>query len=61
MSRAIITGADAPANPAPPAGDPKPAAAPAVPAESASPPDALAGALPDWDLLPGSPFIRRVK
>lgn len=23
--------------------------------------DALAGALPAWDLLPASPFIRRVK
>lgn len=23
--------------------------------------DALAGALPDWDLLPGSPFVRRIK
>jgi len=30
----------------------------------ASPPqerDALAGALPEWDLLPASPFVRRVK
>lgn len=23
--------------------------------------EALAGALPDWDLLPASPFVRRVK
>lgn len=23
--------------------------------------DALAGALPDWDLLPASPFVRRIK
>jgi len=23
--------------------------------------DALAGALPDWDLLPAAPFVRRVK
>ena len=23
--------------------------------------DALAGALPEWDLLPASPFVRRVK
>jgi hypothetical protein len=23
--------------------------------------DALAGSLPDWDLLPASPFVRRVK
>jgi hypothetical protein len=23
--------------------------------------DALAGAFPEWDLLPASPFIRRVK
>ena len=23
--------------------------------------DALAGALPDWDLLPMSPFVRRIK
>jgi len=29
-----------------------------VPAESR---DALAGALPAWDLLPASPFIRRIK
>ncbi|MDH1379636.1 hypothetical protein N5J07_09260 [Comamonas aquatica] len=23
--------------------------------------DALAGALPSWDLLPASPFVRRIK
>jgi hypothetical protein len=23
--------------------------------------DALAGSLPEWDLLPASPFVRRVK
>ncbi|MDI9855081.1 hypothetical protein [Comamonas sp. 17RB] len=36
--------------------------APAAP-QAELPPDrdALAGALPDWDLLPGSPFVRRVK
>ena len=27
----------------------------------AQPVDALAGALPVWDLLPATPFIRRVK
>lgn len=35
--------------------DPVPVAA------SADPRDALAGALPAWDLLPAAPFIRRVK
>lgn len=42
------------------------AAAPAAAAPVAQPPqsdarDALAGSLPDWDLLPATPFIRRVK
>lgn len=32
-----------------------------VAAEAAAPPPALAGALPPWDLLPGTPFVRRVK
>ncbi len=36
-----------------------PAATPAAAAHDAR--DALAGALPAWDLLPASPFIRRVK
>lgn len=40
-----------------------PDAAPATAAAPASTDtrDALAGALPAWDLLPASPFIRRVK
>lgn len=48
-----------------PAAAATPAAEPAT-ASAASPApadvrDALAGALPAWDLLPASPFIRRVK
>jgi hypothetical protein len=52
-----------------------PGAAAAAPAQAAQPQaaqqgqqsqqpayrDALAGAFPEWDLLPASPFIRRVK
>jgi hypothetical protein len=38
-----------------------PPAAPAAPAQKAVPQDALAGAFPAWDLLPATPFIRRVK
>lgn len=41
-----------------PSVQPAPAAPPAVPQPDR---DALAGALPDWDLLPGSPFVRRIK
>lgn len=46
----------------------QPSAAPTVQplANAPAPPpaqeeDVLAGALPDWDLLPASPFVRRVK
>lgn len=63
MSRAIISGADAPADTTPNA-DPALALAKAVPVappSQAETPDALAGALPAWDLLPATPFIRRVK
>lgn len=44
-----------------------PASNPATPGEAIQSPqqdaprDALAGVLPDWDLLPATPFIRRVK
>jgi len=50
-----------------PAASPVPlAAAPAAAASVTQPPqndarDALAGSLPEWDLLPATPFIRRVK
>lgn len=58
MNRVII-----PENP--PAASPAPLAA--VPAAAATAPlqndprDALAGSLPAWDLLPATPFFRRVK
>ena len=61
MSRAIIPGAEAPITPPSDAAESKStvaAAAPTAPNESL---DTLAGALPAWDLLPGAPFIRRVK
>lgn len=63
MSRAIISGASAPSDRSPAATGEVPAAAAAAPAPEATPetPDALAGALPAWDLLPLTPFIRRVK
>ncbi|WBX88289.1 hypothetical protein [Achromobacter mucicolens] len=38
-----------------------PATGPATAAAPADTRDALAGALPAWDLLPATPFIRRVK
>ena len=40
--------------------DSKQPAAPAAHAH-AKDKDALAGAFPDWDLVPASPFVRRVK
>ena len=65
MSRAILPDAQTPASPAVGAPESTSAAAgsgagtaPALPSE---PQDTLAGALPAWDLLPASPFIRRVK
>ncbi|WP_164546764.1 MULTISPECIES: hypothetical protein [unclassified Variovorax] len=58
MNRVIIPGAAAPASPA----ELAPATTPATPQQApAEAPDALAGALPAWDLLPATPFIRRVK
>jgi hypothetical protein len=61
MNRVIIPGATAPASPTLPA-VPAPIAAPTPPQQTlAEAPDALAGALPAWDLLPATPFIRRVK
>jgi hypothetical protein len=49
--------------PAPPAPAAAPASQPAVQQQSAKSAyqDALAGAFPAWDLLPATPFIRRVK
>jgi len=61
MNRVIIPGATAPTSPTLPA-VPAPIAAPTPPQQTlAEAPDALAGALPAWDLLPATPFIRRVK
>lgn len=59
MNRTIIPDNTPPARPGL-------APAPAVSAPAAPPAlddarDALAGALPAWDLLPATPFIRRVK
>ena len=58
MNRVIIPGATAPTLPADLAPAPPPAPPQPTPAEA---PDVLAGALPAWDLLPATPFIRRVK
>jgi len=60
MNRVIIADNTPAASPAPLE------AAPAAAAPVAQPPqvdarDALAGSLPEWDLLPATPFIRRVK
>lgn len=67
MARDILAGT--PASPAStpssalPAGHPATAAPTPTPAATAGQEqrDALAGALPAWDLLPASPFVRRVK
>jgi hypothetical protein len=56
MNRIIIPESAQPATPA----DPAPVAI-AMQQPASDPRDALAGALPAWDLLPASPFIRRVK
>ena len=62
MSRAIISGASAPSDRSPAiAGETPAVAAAPVPEATPETPDALAGALPAWDLLPVTPFIRRVK
>ena len=61
MNRVIIPGATAPTSPTLPADlapAPPPAPPPPTPTQA---PDVLAGALPAWDLLPATPFIRRVK
>lgn len=54
-----------PAAPAAPSATPAVAAAQPAATTAASTQaqgrDALAGALPAWDLLPGSPFVRRIK
>ncbi|HEX7863756.1 MAG TPA: hypothetical protein VF555_02340 [Variovorax sp.] len=58
MNRVIVPGTSAPASPA----ELAPATAPATPQQApVEAPDALAGALPAWDLLPATPFIRRIK
>lgn len=61
MTRDIL--ASAPLSTAPLArpAAPAPAPAAAAAATAAPPRDALAGLLPAWDLLPASPFVRRVK
>ncbi|MDQ2150173.1 hypothetical protein RBI22_15760 [Alcaligenaceae bacterium C4P045] len=59
MTREILAGTPAPVTTSEPAA-PK-ATLSAVPTTANEHPDALAGALPDWDLLPATPFIRRVK
>ncbi|MBB1241947.1 hypothetical protein EII47_31315 [Klebsiella pneumoniae] len=50
---------DTPVESAPPAPTPESAPTPIVTTPEHC--DALAGALPAWDLLPASPFIRRVR
>lgn len=62
MTRQFLTDPAAQAQPADSApgvrpADPAPAQASPVPTRQ----DALAGAFPEWDLLPETPFIRRVK
>jgi len=59
MTREILAGTPAPTTTSEPAA-PK-ATLTAVPMPANEHPDALAGALPEWDLLPATPFIRRVK
>ena len=56
MVREILPPSNA-SNTAPPAQTPS---APAVTVQPVAH-DALAGALPSWDLLPASPFVRRNK
>lgn len=56
MNRVIIPENAQPATPADPA-----LVATAAQQPASDPRDALAGALPAWDPLPASPFIRRVK
>lgn len=60
MNRVIIPDNTPAASAAPLAAAPA-AAAPVAPPPQSDARDALAGSLPDWDLLPATPFIRRVK
>lgn len=59
MTRDIL--APAPLSTAPLARPAAPAPAAVAAATAAPPRDAFAGLLPAWDLLPASPFVRRVK
>lgn len=58
MTRNFLGDTPAPAGTAPAAVPPQ---SPAPAAQPTAPKDALAGALPAWDLLPATPFLRRVK
>ncbi len=62
MTRQIQGGLPADVQPQP---QPRPKTEPAAATQQAPAPlehcDALAGALPAWDLLPAAPFIRRVR
>lgn len=63
MTRDILASAPLPTAPL---HQPASGAQAALPASAAAAPqreprDALAGLLPAWDLLPASPFVRRVK
>lgn len=60
MIRQIQTDAPAPAQQAPVAAASEAAVTAAIQAEGEKR-DALAGALPAWDLLPATPFVRRIK
>lgn len=61
MTRQFLN--DQPASASVPASAGAPSGVPAAPVRDARPvlQDALAGAFPAWDLLPATPFIRRVK
>lgn len=62
MPREILSDNYVPDTPSHDAAAAAPAAQPPVnPLEQPQQRDALAGALPVWDLLPASPFVRRVK
>ncbi|WP_156919880.1 hypothetical protein [Comamonas composti] len=63
MVREILSGASA-STPTPASNPPAALAPVAAPAAQTGPQDRrdmLAGALPPWDLLPASPFVRRVR
>lgn len=61
MTRDILASAPLPTEPLHPPASGAQATLPASPAAAAQPRDAFAGLLPAWDLLPASPFVRRVK